>query len=70
MVEHDEEMIQEADYVVDIGPKAGVNGGDIIFQGTPKKLLKANTITADYMSGRKKIEIPTKGAKAMAKKLS
>ncbi len=69
VVEHDEEMIQEADYVVDIGPKAGVNGGDIIFQGTPKELLKANTITADYMSGRKKIEIPTQRRKGNGKEI-
>ena len=58
VVEHDEEMIQESDYVVDIGPKAGVNGGEIIFKGTPQELLKASTITADYMSKRKKIEVP------------
>jgi len=69
VVEHDEEMIQEADYVVDIGPKAGVNGGDIIFQGTPKELLKANTITADYMSGRKRIEIPTQRRKGNGKEI-
>ncbi|MFK8266464.1 excinuclease ABC subunit UvrA [Capnocytophaga cynodegmi] len=55
VVEHDEEMILEADYVIDIGPKAGKNGGEIIFQGTPKQMMASNTITADYISGRKQI---------------
>ena len=69
MVEHDEEMIQEADYVVDIGPKAGVNGGEIIFKGTPQELLKASTITADYMSKRKKIEVPAERRKGNGKEI-
>ena len=69
VVEHDEEMIQEADYVVDIGPKAGVNGGEIIFKGTPKELLKANTLTADYMSRRKQIEVPAERRKGNGKEI-
>ena len=69
VVEHDEEMIQEADYVVDIGPKAGVNGGEIIFKGTPEELLKASTITADYMSKRKKIEVPAERRKGNGKEI-
>ena len=69
VVEHDEEMIQEADYVVDIGPKAGVNGGEIIFKGTPQELLKAPTITADYMSKRKKIEVPAERRKGNGKEI-
>ena len=69
VVEHDEEMIQEADYVVDIGPKAGVNGGEIIFKGTPQELLKASTITADYMSKRKKIEVPVERRKGNGKEI-
>ena len=69
VVEHDEEMIQEADYVVDIGPKAGVNGGNIIFQGTPEELKVSNTITADYMSRRKQIEIPSQRRKGNGKEL-
>ena len=69
VVEHDEEMIQEADYVVDIGPKAGVNGGEIIFKGTPQELLKASTITADYMSKRKKIEVPAERRKGNGKEI-
>ncbi len=55
VVEHDEEMITEADYVIDIGPKAGVGGGEIIFKGTPAELLQADTTTADYISKRKTI---------------
>jgi len=61
VVEHDEDAIRLADYVIDIGPGAGVHGGEIIAQGTPKQLLKSkNSMTADYLSGRRKIEIPSK----------
>lgn len=58
VVEHDKDMIERADYVIDIGPKAGKFGGQIISQGTPKELLQENTTTALYMSGKMKIEIP------------
>ena len=59
VVEHDEETMREADYIVDIGPGAGVNGGEVVFQGTLDKLLKCKTsITGAYLSGREKIEIP------------
>lgn len=58
VVEHDKDMILTADYVIDIGPKAGKNGGNIISQGTPKELLKEKTITAQYLNGKMKIEIP------------
>lgn len=59
VVEHDEETMREADYIVDIGPGAGVHGGEVVFSGTLDKLLKCkNSITADYLSGRKKIEVP------------
>jgi len=58
VVEHDEETIREADYVVDMGPLAGTHGGEVVFQGTPAKLLKAKTLTADYLNGRKTIGIP------------
>ncbi len=59
VVEHDEETMREADYIVDIGPAAGVNGGNVVFQGTLDKLLKCKTsITGDYLSGRKKIDVP------------
>ena len=60
VVEHDKDMIEQADHVIDIGPKAGKHGGEIISQGTPKAILNSNTITADYLSGVKKIEIPKK----------
>lgn len=58
VVEHDKDMIMEADEVLDIGPRAGKFGGEILWQGKPKDLLKADTITADYMTGKRKIEIP------------
>ncbi|MEA3372541.1 MAG: excinuclease ABC subunit UvrA [Campylobacterota bacterium] len=56
VVEHDKETIENADYIVDIGPGAGQFGGDVVFAGTLAKLKKAKTLTADYLSGRKKIE--------------
>ena len=60
VVEHDKDMIERADYVIDIGPRAGKHGGEIISIGTPKELLTHNTLTADYLNGTKKIEIPKK----------
>jgi excinuclease ABC subunit A len=60
VVEHDKDMIEEADYVIDIGPKAGKYGGNIISKGTPKELLKETTITAQYMNGTMKFDIPKK----------
>lgn len=59
VVEHDEEIMREADFLVDIGPKAGVNGGYVVACGTPEEVsANVNSITGDYLSGRKKIEIP------------
>ena len=58
VVEHDKDMIERADYVIDIGPKAGKFGGEIISQGTPKELLNEHTTTAKYLNGELKIEIP------------
>ncbi|MFI3320000.1 MAG: excinuclease ABC subunit UvrA [Rikenellaceae bacterium] len=59
VVEHEEEVIRAADYIVDVGPKAGYLGGEIVYSGEPKGLLKCkNSLTADYLSGRKKIDIP------------
>ena len=69
VVEHDEEMILEADYVIDIGPKAGKNGGEIIFQGTPAQMMASNTITADYISGRKQINTSKERRKGNGKEL-
>ncbi len=60
VVEHDKDMIERADHVIDIGPRAGKHGGEIISQGTPKQLLKENTLTANYLNGKLKIEIPKK----------
>ena len=59
IVEHDEETIRQADYVVDIGPEAGVHGGEVVYQGDVEGLKKCkNSLTADYLTGRKKIEVP------------
>jgi excinuclease ABC subunit A len=58
VVEHDKDMIEKADHVIDIGPFAGKLGGEIISQGTPRELLNSSTLTADYLSGKKRIEIP------------
>ena len=58
VVEHDKEMIMSSDHIIDLGPYAGINGGDIIYEGCPNKIKKAKTITADYLNDIKKIEIP------------
>lgn len=58
VVEHDKEMMEAADYIVDIGPKAGKKGGEVVFAGTPEEMLKSNTITAQYINGQKAIVIP------------
>ncbi|WP_281323965.1 excinuclease ABC subunit UvrA [Flavobacterium sp. IMCC34518] len=60
VVEHDKDMIERADYVIDIGPKAGKFGGEIISIGTPAETLASDTITAQYLNGKMKLEIPTK----------
>ena len=58
VVEHDEQMMREADWIVDIGPKAGRLGGNVVFCGTPQELLKQHTLTADYLNGTRSIEVP------------
>ena len=58
VVEHDRDMMLHADYVVDIGPKAGRKGGEVVFQGTVEEMMQANTITAQYLNGQQRIEIP------------
>ena len=58
VVEHDKEIMEKADYIIDIGPKAGKNGGEIIFQGTYKEMIKENTLTAQFLNGKKQIDIP------------
>ena len=60
VVEHDKDMIESADYVIDIGPAAGKHGGEIVSEGTPQEIEKHDTLTADYLNGRRKIEIPEK----------
>ena len=60
VVEHDEDMMREADYIVDISPKAGRKGGEVVFQGTPKEMLKTETLTAQYLNGMLQIAIPEK----------
>ncbi|MDD2627704.1 MAG: excinuclease ABC subunit UvrA [Clostridia bacterium] len=70
VVEHDEDTMREADYIVDIGPGAGVHGGEVIFAGTPEQLLKdENSITGKYLSGRMKIEVPKKRREITDKKI-
>ena len=60
VVEHDKEMILSSDHIIDLGPNAGLNGGKIIYEGSPDKIKKAKTITADYLNEIKKIEVPKK----------
>lgn len=70
VVEHDEEAILTADYVVDMGPLAGVNGGQVIAEGTPDKIKKSKkSLTAQYLTGKKEIAIPTERRKASSKKI-
>ena len=60
VVEHDKDIMKEADYIVDIGPGAGRHGGEVVFQGTPSQLLAANTLTSSYLNGDKEIKVPEK----------
>ena len=69
VVEHDKDMMLEADYVVDIGPKAGRKGGEVVFEGTPQEMLATGTLTADYLNGRKSIAVPAVRRKGNGKSL-
>ena len=69
VVEHDKDMIIESDYVIDIGPGAGVHGGRVVAAATPKEMLKFSTMTADYITGKKTIEIPKVRRKGNGKKI-
>lgn len=69
VVEHDKDMMLAADYVVDIGPKAGRKGGEVVFQGTPQDMLKQHTITSMYLNGEMNIEIPKQRRKGNGKSL-
>ncbi|WP_093025032.1 excinuclease ABC subunit UvrA [Pustulibacterium marinum] len=70
VVEHDKDMILEADYVIDIGPKAGKHGGEIISQGTPDEIMKHRTLTADYLSGEREITVPKERRKGNGHELT
>ncbi len=69
VVEHDKEMMLEADHIVDIGPKAGRKGGEVVFSGTPDEMLNTSTLTAQYLNGKRAIEIPKTRRKGNGKKL-
>ena len=69
VVEHDKDMMLNADYVVDIGPKAGRRGGEVVFQGTPQEMLKQHTITSQYLNGEKQIEIPAQRRQGNGKQI-
>ena len=70
VVEHDKDMMLESDYVIDIGPKAGRKGGKVVFAGTLEEMLKSGTLTAGYLNGSLKIEVPAKRRKGNGKKLT
>ena len=69
VVEHDKDMMLASDYVIDMGPKAGRLGGEVVFQGTPKEMLRKETLTSQYLTGAMKIEIPVKRRKGNGKSL-
>ena len=69
VVEHDKEMIDSADYVIDIGPGAGKHGGEIVYQGTPEEIMKSHTLTAQYLNGEKSFRIPDKRRQGNGKEL-
>ena len=70
VVEHDEEMIRSADWIVDVGPKAGRKGGEIVAVGTVDDVLKSGTLTADYLCGRRRIEVPAVRRAGNGKKIT
>lgn len=67
VVEHDKDMMLSADYIVDMGPFAGRRGGEVVFQGTPKVMLEGNTMTANYLNGKQRIEVPSERRKGNGK---
>lgn len=69
VVEHDEDMMRAADWIIDIGPKAGRKGGEVVFQGTPAEMLKQHTLTADYLNGTRAIEVLRKRRKGNGRML-
>ena len=69
VVEHDKDMMLAADWVVDMGPRAGRLGGEVVFQGTPEEMLKQDTLTSNYLNGKLKIEVPAERRKGNGKSL-
>ena len=69
VVEHDKDMMLEADYVVDIGPKGGRYGGEVVFEGTPAEMLRTDTITARYLKGEQRIEVPSQRRQGSGKEI-
>lgn len=69
VVEHDKEMMLAADYVIDMGPKAGRLGGELMFEGTPKEMLSSHTLTSSYLNGKREIKIPEKRRSGSGKSL-
>lgn len=70
VVEHEEDMIRSADWIIDIGPRAGVLGGEVVAQGTIDEIIKLDTITADYLTGRRSIDIPKERRKGNGNKIT
>ena len=70
VVEHDEDMMRAADWIIDIGPKAGRKGGEVVFQGTPAEMLKTDTITAQYLNGKMAIKVPEKRREGNGKSIT
>ena len=70
VVEHDKDMMLDADYIIDIGPRAGRKGGEVVFQGTPSEMLKQSTLTAQFLTGDKNIAVPTQRRDGNGKKIS
>ena len=69
VVEHDKDMMLNADYIIDIGPRAGRKGGEVVFQGTPAAMLREHTITSQYLNGEMKIEVPSERRKGNGKSI-
>ncbi len=69
VVEHDKDMMLNADYIVDLGPRAGRKGGRVVFSGTPDEMQQADTLTADYITGKQQIEVPKKRRKGSGKNI-
>lgn len=69
VVEHDKDMMMEADHILDVGPGAGIHGGKIVAQGTPKEIMQQQSMTVDYLSNRKTIEVPKKRRKGNGNQL-